>query len=95
MQTGVFFQNGQLAGCGGADNGIHYPVADGFVKFPHAVDVLFKMTAAQKPLQGMLLKAGDSAAVKAQVLPKFCHKLPRQHHIADTDGGGKGFGEGV
>ena len=55
------------------------------------MNLFFKVSPAQKPGQGMLLKAGHGAAVKTQLFPELGHQLGWQHQIADTDGGSKGF----
>ena len=65
------------------------------IKSTHAVDMLFKVSLADKSSQGILFKIRNCAGIKAQLLIVALQQLRRQHQIADADGRGQAFGKGI
>ena len=66
-----------------------------FIGFSQSIYVFFKVPAAQKTLQSILLEARNGAAVEPKPGLKLRHQRLRQNHITDADGGSQGLGEGV
>ena len=95
MQTCILLQNRKFVRKGTVFQQGNHPIPAIPVEISHPVDMLFKMAPTQKTGQRILLKGRHGAAVKTQFFLKISHQSIRQHHIADTDGGGQGLGEGV
>ena len=60
-----------------------------------AVDVALEIAAVEQLSQHKLLEGGDGTGVKAQLFIESLHHGWRENHVADSDGGGNGFGEGI
>ena len=59
------------------------------------VDMSFKISVLKESCNDVLLKGGYGARVKAKTLVKVFYELFGQYHVADTQGGGDGFGKGI
>ena len=53
------------------------------------------MTPLHKQSQGILLKGGDRGGVEPEFPPPSFQQVGRQHHVADPQGRGQGFGKGI
>ena len=63
--------------------------------FPHAVDMFLKITFTEETGQCVLFEIRHSAGIKSQFFLESAHEVRRQNHVADTNGRGETFREGV
>ena len=95
MQTGVLTFDGDMVRKGTAFDALQQHIPLVMIVNTQTVDVFFKVSFVDKGSQCILFKIGYRAGIELQLGIIGLHQMFRQHHIADTDGGGQCFCKGI
>ena len=95
MQSAVFLRDHHAGGQGAFFDGMKQGVPLPVIVISHPVDVLFQIAFPDKAHEGVLLKVGHRAGIKAHPALKLLGQTAGQYHVTDPHGGGQTFGERV